>query len=142
MNKEMILMLSIAGIIIILGIGTIVYVCRSLIRKMKAEFNETGFYPYGYFYMLGYLYSIPIACIIGYFCLPLWDVYGKWANLMFAIPVVLPGSIWGKILENKNKDKTRPRSVEEKKAGNRFTYFAIGLMVLFVLYKVFVQKGN
>lgn len=141
MNKEMMLILFGAGVTIILGIGIMVYVYRSMIRKMKAEFEATGLYPYGYFFMKGYLYSIPIACLLGYLCLPLWDDYGKWANFIFAFPVVLPGIVISTILEMKNKDKTRPRSQAEKVKGKKFNYIAIGLMVLFILFKVFIQKG-
>ncbi len=140
MNKEMITILFVAGIIIIMGIGIMIYVYRSMIKKMKVEFEKTGFYPYGDFFQKGIIYSIPLAVIIGYLLLPNYDSFSRWSSLPFVTAVCLPGIIIGYIMEKRNAFQVRPRTDEEKQRKNRLNLWACGLLTMLIVYKVFIHK--
>ena len=132
--------LILAAVLFIVGIGIIVYLFVTQLRKMKTEFNETGFYPYGYFGMKGVLYSIPLAIIIAYFLLPYCDSISRWSSLPYVTAVCLPGIIIGYILEKKNAFQVRPRSEEENRKRNKMNWIATVLLTAIIVYKVFILK--
>jgi len=132
--------LALAAGLLLLGLGTGAYVMITQLRKMKDEYNETGFYPYGYFYQKGFLYATPLSILVGYLLLPYYDSFSRGASMNFVVVVWLPGAILGYILEKKNANIVRPRTEEETRKRNRAQGVAVVLLVLLIIYRTFIHK--
>lgn len=140
MNQGVVFGYAIAALLLLLGLGTMAYVFICQRKKMKAEYDETGYYPYGYYYQKGVLYSIPLAIIIAYFLLPFYDSFSRWSSLPYVTAVCLPGIIIGYILEKKHAYQVRPRSKAENHKRNIMNWIAIVLLTAIIVYKVFILK--
>jgi len=129
-----------AGILSLLGIGVLVYAIRSLVMKFKAEYKETGFHPPYYYYFIGLLYGLPLGVIVLLIALPHQESFGKW-SFIIAWLTFIPYYVISLLLTKKNAAKLRPQTDEEKRKERRYNPCFIILVILFVAYKAFIQKG-
>ena len=100
---------------------------------------ETGKYPYGYYQMMGYLYSLPVFIILFIVLDNFMDFNPNRTWLYFPAIVLLPPAIfsqaWERIHAGNVRNKTK-RQITSEWIGNLLT----GLLTIFILYMLFTQS--
>jgi hypothetical protein len=109
------------------------FVARGQLLKMQKVQKETGFYPDGYFNILGSVYGFPFNFLL----LWLMGHYGLFSSQTMAfiiwIPFVIPGQLIRLYLEKKHADKIIPIT-EAKKNRNKSTFiFGYGILIISIL---------
>lgn len=126
-----------SGLLLLFGLGIMVYVIKQQLHKMQSEQQETGFYPRGYFAILGYVYGIPFnILLLGLFAYFKMLSDPTWALIIW-ISFIIPGHLITLFLEKKHADVIETISKKDirKVQGFNRVMVMIVLLSVFLIYK-------
>jgi hypothetical protein len=114
-------------------------VLRKRYKFMKEVHMETGKYPYGYYQMMGFLYSMPFFLLLWFLFYKHKEAFGYWSDFLFPLAVFLPviifSQLWARINAKNVRNITRFQKINEF-VVNVLT----GLVTLFILYMLLTHS--
>jgi len=126
MDKQTILMVVFL-VAMLMGLGLVISVLVQQFRKMQREKQETGYYSYNFFYMIGALIGAPISVLLNRLFIPKWVYEEPFNPFLTAIPIVVVMYLAGHITVLLNRKKIRPLTPRQEKSQ------ILGLVLMLVM---------
>jgi hypothetical protein len=96
------------------GLGLLISVIVKQYKEMRKEKQESGYYNYRFFYLLGGLVGAPVAVLLNRLLLPQWVYDEPFNPFLTAIPIVVVMNLAGHIMVMLNRRKIRPLTPGQK----------------------------
>lgn len=122
-------------VLIVIGLGTMIYVFLKQLKGMKEIHMESGKYPEKYFMMLGLLIGIPLTIILNILFQPKWISQESSYSLLGSLMIVAPMMIVSYFFVLINRRKIRPE-FNSKRLNNIVTIFILAAIVLYIVIKL------